>query len=57
MDVELVHQNVLTFLGAGQVTTSSALGWVSPIIFSISLFIECEDAAMVLPRYVPSSGA
>ncbi|KAJ7445116.1 cytochrome P450 [Mycena latifolia] len=28
MDVELVHQNVLTFLGAGQVTTSSALAWL-----------------------------
>ncbi|KAJ6496413.1 cytochrome P450 [Mycena sanguinolenta] len=28
MDVELVHQNILTFLGAGQVTTSSALGWL-----------------------------
>ncbi|KAJ7798825.1 cytochrome P450 [Mycena leptocephala] len=28
MDVELVHQNVLTFLGAGQVTTSSALSWL-----------------------------
>ncbi|KAJ7082583.1 cytochrome P450 [Mycena epipterygia] len=28
MDVELVHSNVLTFLGAGQVTTSSALGWL-----------------------------
>ncbi|KAJ7663283.1 cytochrome P450 [Mycena polygramma] len=28
MEVELVHQNVLTFLGAGQVTTSSALAWL-----------------------------
>ncbi|KAJ7685998.1 cytochrome P450, partial [Mycena rosella] len=28
MDVELVHNNVLTFLGAGQVTTSSALAWL-----------------------------
>lgn len=28
MDVELVHQNVITFLGAGQVTTSSGLAWV-----------------------------
>ncbi|KAF7318711.1 FAD-binding FR-type domain-containing protein [Mycena chlorophos] len=28
MDVSLVHENVLTFLGAGQVTTSSALGWL-----------------------------
>ncbi|KAJ6564144.1 cytochrome P450 [Mycena capillaripes] len=28
MDVELVHENVLTFLGAGQVTTSSALAWL-----------------------------
>ncbi|KAJ6449380.1 cytochrome P450 [Mycena sanguinolenta] len=28
MDVELVHQNILTFLGAGQVTTSSALAWL-----------------------------
>ncbi|KAJ7153209.1 cytochrome P450 [Mycena filopes] len=28
MDVELVQQNVATFLGAGQVTTSSALAWL-----------------------------
>ncbi|KAJ7247592.1 cytochrome P450 [Mycena rebaudengoi] len=28
MDVELVHENVITFLGAGQVTTSSALAWL-----------------------------
>ncbi|KAJ7464205.1 cytochrome P450 [Mycena galericulata] len=28
MDVELVHQNIITFLGAGQVTTSSALAWL-----------------------------
>ncbi|KAF7295213.1 FAD-binding FR-type domain-containing protein [Mycena indigotica] len=28
MDVSLVHENVMTFLGAGQVTTSSALGWL-----------------------------
>ncbi|KAJ7738227.1 cytochrome P450 [Mycena maculata] len=28
MDVNLVHQNVMTFLGAGQVTTSSALSWL-----------------------------
>ncbi|KAJ7306288.1 cytochrome P450 [Mycena albidolilacea] len=28
MDVELVHQNVLTFLGARQVTTSSGLAWL-----------------------------
>ncbi|KAF7325436.1 FAD-binding FR-type domain-containing protein [Mycena kentingensis (nom. inval.)] len=28
MDVSLVHENVLTFLGAGQVTTSSALAWI-----------------------------
>ncbi|KAJ7160408.1 cytochrome P450 [Mycena filopes] len=28
MDIELVHQNVVTFLGAGQVTTSSALAWL-----------------------------
>ncbi|KAJ7195100.1 cytochrome P450, partial [Mycena pura] len=28
MDVALVHENVLTFLGAGQVTTSSALAWL-----------------------------
>lgn len=28
MDVGLVHSNVITFLAAGQVTTSSALSWV-----------------------------
>ncbi|KAJ7656162.1 cytochrome P450 [Mycena polygramma] len=28
MDPALVQENVLTFLGAGQVTTSSALGWL-----------------------------
>ncbi|KAJ7091304.1 cytochrome P450 [Mycena crocata] len=28
MDVSLVHENVITFLGAGQVTTSSALAWL-----------------------------
>ncbi|KAF8179822.1 cytochrome P450 [Mycena galopus ATCC 62051] len=28
MDVSLVHSNVLTFLAAGQVTTSSALSWL-----------------------------
>ncbi|KAF8179568.1 cytochrome P450 [Mycena galopus ATCC 62051] len=28
MDVELVHENIITFLGAGQVTTSSALAWL-----------------------------
>ncbi|KAJ7713604.1 cytochrome P450 [Mycena metata] len=28
MDVSLVHQNVMTFLGAGHVTTSSALAWL-----------------------------
>ncbi|KAJ7055685.1 cytochrome P450 [Mycena amicta] len=28
MDVSLVHENVMTFLGAGQVTTSSALAWL-----------------------------
>ncbi|KAJ7438634.1 cytochrome P450 [Mycena galericulata] len=28
MDVSLVHDNVITFLGAGQVTTSTALAWL-----------------------------
>ncbi|KAJ7106189.1 hypothetical protein C8R44DRAFT_805859 [Mycena epipterygia] len=28
MDVDLVHENVMTFLLAGQVTTSSALSWL-----------------------------
>ncbi|KAJ7166571.1 cytochrome P450 [Mycena crocata] len=28
MDVELVHENIITFLLAGQVTTSSALSWL-----------------------------
>lgn len=57
MDVELVHQNVLTFLGAGQVTTSSALAWVSPQCPAFRLSIDAGDAAMVLPRYVPGAGA
>ncbi|KAJ6548525.1 cytochrome P450, partial [Mycena capillaripes] len=28
MEVSLVHSNILTFLGAGQVTTSSAVAWL-----------------------------
>lgn len=38
MDVELVHSNVLTFLGAGQVTTSSALAWVIFIDLFVGLY-------------------
>lgn len=44
MDVELVQQNVLTFLGAGQVTTSSALAWVSLkcVPFDYLLMLEMQ---------------
>jgi hypothetical protein len=57
MDVELVHQNVLTFLGAGQVTTSSALSWVGAHRCLNLLCVERGDAAVVLSRHVSRAGA